>query len=206
MNKPRKRMIEVIRDRYSLDALGVFSAMLQVPREKFVPSSFRHLAYEDEAISIGHGQTISQPYTVAFMTNLLSLKGKERVLEIGTGSGYQAAILSLLAKEVFSIEIIDALAKKAKEKLKRLGYKNVEVRVGSGEYGLKDKAPFDAILITAGVEYIPEELFRQLKDGGVLVAPVGGGADKVMVRYTKKGKKIKKEEFGIFHFVPFIQE
>ena len=203
---PRARMIEDIRKSYNLDAPRVLLAMSKIPREEFVPLKYRHQAYDDGPILIGHGQTISQPYTVAFMTNLLNLKGDEKVLEIGTGSGYQAAILSLLAKEVLTIERIDALAREARKRLKKLGYRNVEVKTGSGEYGWKDEAPFGAILITAGMEWIPEELFRQLGDGGVLVAPVGGGMDKVMTKYTKMGKKIKKKEFGIFHFVPFVEE
>lgn len=203
---PRARMIEDICKSYNLDAPRVLLAMSKIPREEFVPLKYRPQAYDDGPILIGHGQTISQPYTVAFMTNLLNLKGDEKVLEIGTGSGYQAAILSLLAKEVLTIERIDALAREARKRLKKLGYKNVEVKTGSGEYGWKDEAPFDAILITAGMEWIPEELFRQLGDGGVLVAPVGGGMDKVMTKYTKKGKKIKKKEFSIFHFVPFVEE
>src|SRR3989344_8902327 len=158
---PRQRMVGEIRKKYLLSAPRVFSAMLKVPREEFVPSQYRESAYEDGPISIGHGQTISQPYTVAFMTNLLNLKGDEKVLEIGTGSGYQAAILSLLAKKVYTIEIIEELAEKAQKTLKKLGYKNVEVRAGSGEWGWKEEAPFDAILITAGVEKVPLELFEE---------------------------------------------
>lgn len=203
-------MVEEIRDKYGLNSPPVLSTMLQVPREEFVPKRYKDIAYEDAPVSIGYGQTISQPYTVAYMTDLLGLKGKEKVLEIGTGSGYQAAILSLLAEKVFTIERIDALAREARKRLKRLEYKNVEVKSGSGEVGWKEKAPFDAILVTAGVEWVPEELFRQLKDGGVLVIPVGKGIDKAMTRYKKlkdsKTPKLKKEKFGIFHFVPFIGE
>jgi protein-L-isoaspartate(D-aspartate) O-methyltransferase len=201
----RKGMIDKIKGFYNLDAPKVLSAMSKVPREEFVPRSFRDSAYEDGPISIGWGQTISQPYTVAFMSNLLELKGREKVLEIGTGSGYQAAVLSFLAKKVYTIERIPELAQEAKKRLKRLGYKRVEVKEGTGELGWKSQAPFDAILVTAGMEWIPEELFRELKDGGVLVAPVGAGDDKVMTEYTKRGKKIDKKEFGIFHFVPFVE-
>lgn len=201
----RKGMIEKIKGTYSLDAPKVFSAMLKVPREEFVPSEFRDSAYQDGPISIGYGQTISQPYTVAFMTNLLELKGDEKVLEIGTGSGYQAAILSHLSEHVYTIERIPELAERARKKLKKLGYKNIEVRVGTGELGWKDKSPFDTILVTAGMEWIPEELFTKLKEGGILVAPVGRGPDKIMTKYIKRGKKINKKEFGIFHFVPFVE-
>ena len=136
----------------------------------------------------------------------LDLKGKEKVLEIGTGSGYQAAILALLADRVFTIERIDPLAREARKRLRRLGFKNVKVRTGSGEYGWKEESPFEKILVTAGMEWIPEELFRQLKDGGELVAPVGKGMDKTMIKYTKREKKITKKQYGIFHFVPFIEE
>ena len=201
----RKGMIEKIKGTYGLDAPKVFSAMLKVPREEFVPREYRDSAYEDGPISIGWGQTISQPYTVAFMTNLLGLKGGEKVLEIGTGSGYQAAIFSHLARHVYTIERIPELAEGARKKLKKLGYQNVEVRVGTGELGWKQKAPFDAILVTAGMEWIPEELFAELKEGGILVAPVGRGPDKIMTKYVKRGKRISKKEYGIFHFVPFIE-
>ena len=199
-------MIEEIRNVYRLDAPRVFSAMSKVPREEFVPAESKEMAYSDAAVSIGFGQTVSQPYTVAFMTHLLNLDGDEKVLEIGTGSGYQAAILSLLTDKVFTIERIEPLAESAEEKLERLGYTNIEVKAGQGEEGWRKEAPFDAILVTAGLESIPEALFEQLKEGGVLVAPVGIGADKKMTIFTKKKGKITKKEFGIFHFVPFVEE
>jgi len=202
---PRQRMIGEIKEKYLLSAPKVFSAMLKIPREEFVPKEFRESAYEDGPMSIGWGQTISQPYTVAFMTNLLELKGSEKVLEIGTGSGYQAAVLSYLSRKVFSLERIPELAESARKRLGKLGYKNIEVLVGKGELGWSGEAPFDAILVTAGMESIPEELFVELKDGGVLVAPVGLGDDKVMTKYIKKGKNISKKWFGIFHFVPFVE-
>jgi len=201
----RQRMIGEIKEKYLLSAPKVFSAMLKVPREEFVPKTFRESAYEDGPISIGWGQTISQPYTVAFMTNLLRLKGDERVLEIGTGSGYQAAILSHLSKRVFSIEIIPELAERARKTLKRLGYKNIKLKVGSGEWGWPEEALFDCIIITAGVEKVPQELLEELGEGGVLVAPVGVGPDKVMAKLEKKEGKIVKKEYGIFNFVPFIK-
>jgi len=201
---PEEKMIWEMKTRYDLDSPKVFSAMLQVPRDKFCPEEQRDIAYQDRPIPIGHGQTMSQPYTVAFMTNLLGLKGNEKVLEIGTGSGYQAAVLSLLAKEVFTIEIIKELAEKAKKKLKKLGFKNVYVKAGTGEKGWSKKGPFDAILVTAGIEgKVPQALFDQLARGGVLVAPVGKGTDKMMTKFIRNGK-IKKEEHGIFHFVPFV--
>jgi len=201
----RKRMVEVIAKVYSLDAPEVLSAMLRVPRDFFVPKEKRYLSYDDEAVSIGHNQTISQPYTVAFMTSLLNLSGKEKVLEIGTGSGYQAAVLSQLAKEVYTIERVPALVKSARQKLKKLRYGNVFVKEGKGEEGWPEKAPFDAILITAGMNWVPEEFFRELKDGGVLVVPLGAAEEKTMTKYTKKGRKLIKKEYGSFRFVPFIE-
>jgi protein-L-isoaspartate(D-aspartate) O-methyltransferase len=128
------------------------------------------------------------------------------VLEIGTGSGYQAAILSLLAKKVFTIERIGELAIRAKRTLKKLGYKNVEVKEGQGEEGWKEKAPFDAIILTAGVSEVPKTLLTQLKEGGVLVVPLGEGMDKKMTKFIKKKGKLDKKEYGVFHFVPFIEE
>ncbi len=204
---PREKMVWEIKTKYGLDSPRVFSAILQVPREKFVSKKYRYLAYEDGPIPIGCGQTMSQPYTVAFMTDLLNLRGDEKVLEIGTGSGYQAAVLSLLAKEVYTIEIVEELTKKAKEHLRKLAFKNVEVKTGTGEKGWPEKAPFDAILVTAGIEgEVPEILFKQLKTGGILIAPIGDH-DKMMTKFIKKeDDKIVKEKHGIFHFVPFIRE
>lgn len=203
---PREEMIEEMREKYDLDAPVVFSAMLKVPREKFVSGKFKKLAYQDRAVPIGHGQTMSQPYTVAFMTNLLNLKGDEKVLEIGTGSGYQAAVLSHLAKKVFTVEIIDYLATKAKKRLTKLSYQNIVVRKGEGQWGWPEKAPFDAILITAGLSGdVPKALLDQLKENGVLVAPIGRGHGKQMTRLTKKKNRFKKEKFGIFSFVPFVE-
>ena len=228
MKEKRERMVEKIRHNYGLDSPKVLSVMLTVPREKFVVRMYRDISYDDSPVPVGFGQTMSQPYTVAFMTHLLislstSLsirkKGKEReietkkwrVLEIGTGSGYQAAVLSRLVKEVYTVEIIKNLATKAKKKLKKLGYDNIFAKTGSGELGWKEKAPFDAILVTAGIEgEVPKALFKQLKVGGVLVAPVGRGYDKVMTKYIKlqnsKTPKFQTEKHGIFHFVPFVHK
>ena len=201
-----ERMIEEIRRVYGLSSPLVFSAMLRVPREEFVPSNLRDRSYEDTALSIGFGQTISQPFTVAFMTDLLNLKGNEKVLEVGTGSGYQAALLSLLADEVFTIERIPELAEGAKNRFEKLGYKNIYVKVGSGEVGWKEKSPFDAIMVTAGTNEVPKKLFDQLKKCGILVAPVGEGADKEIVKYTKlENRKVKEQKYGTFYFVPLIE-
>jgi len=235
MREKREKMVERIRHTYGLDSPKVLSVMLKIPREKFISRVYRGISYDDSPVPVGSGQTMSQPYTVAFMTHLLislstslpagkaglSLrkKGKEirkdvkewKVLEIGTGSGYQAAVLSCLVKEVYTVEIIKDLATKAKKKLKKLGYNNVFAKTGSGEFGWKEKAPFDAILITAGIEgEVPEVLFKQLKEGGVLVAPIGRGYDKVMMKYIKlknsRTPKLQTEKHGIFHFVPFVHK
>ncbi len=203
----REQMVNVIKERYGLDVPSVFTAMLHVPREKFAAKKYRRIVYNDGPIPIEYGQTMSQPYTVAFMTGLLDLEDSKRVLEVGTGSGYQAAVLSHLAKEVYTVEIVSELASKAKERLKKLGYKNVEVRQGSGEWGWKEKAPYDAIIVTAGLDKkVPQALLDQLKEGGVLVAPIGKGPDKMMTKLVKKGSTFKKEKHGIFHFVPFVSE
>ncbi len=201
----RQKMVEEIRIGYGLKDTKVLSVMLKVPREEFVPADLRYLAYDDSPVAIGFDQTVSQPYTIAFMTHLLNLQGSETVLEIGTGSGYQAAILSLLAKKVFTIERIHQLADQARKKLKDLGYLNIEVKGGQGEEGWEEKAPFDAVLITAGIEKIPQRLLKQLKEEGILVAPVGRGMDKVMTKCLKKEGKIIEKEYGIFHFVPFVE-
>ena len=208
----RERMVYEIRSRYDLRAPSVLSTMLEIPRVEFVPKNYKNIAYQDRPVAIGHGQTMSQPYTVAFMTDLLELTGNEKVLEIGTGSGYQAAVLSKLARKVYTIEIIPELARNAEKNLKRLGYKNVKVKIGTGEYGWKEKSPFDTILVTAGLgEKVPDALFEQLKADGVMVAPIGRGADKKMVRFTKTRLhqsfgEAKKEKFGTFHFVPFVEK
>jgi len=150
-----------------LDALG------RVPRHEFVPKLLRPFAYENRPLPIGHGQTISQPYIVALMTDLLDLDNNDVVLEIGTGSGYQAAVLGELVRKVFSIEIIPELGREAGARLKRLGYSNVEVRIGDGYYGWAEQAPFDAIIVTAAASHVPPPLIRQLKKGGRMVIPVG---------------------------------
>jgi len=201
--KERELMVK-----YQIEARGIkdkriLSAFKKVKRHLFVPEKYRYKAYGDHPLPIGEGQTISQPYMVALMTQLLKLEGDEKVLEIGTGSGYQAAILSLLAKEVYTIEIIPSLAERAKKILDSLGYKNVHVRCGDGYLGWPEEAPFDAIIITCAPEKLPEPLVKQLKEGGRIVAPIGpeGGLQILTVFIKKKGKIIKKEEGGCY-FVP----
>jgi len=182
----------------------VLKVMGQVPREDFVPSDQQHSAYHDSPLAIGSGQTISQPYIVAKMCQLLNLTGEEKVLDIGTGSGYQAAVLSLLAKEVVSIEIVETLANKAKKTLASLGYDNVEVIIGDGRQGVPDRAPFDRIIAAATATQVPPAWKKQLKPGGIIVLPLKVGWQERLVRLTKKGKKLKQEEFCPVAFVPLV--
>ena len=181
----------------------VLEAMGSIERELFVPEKLRSLAYEDRPLSIGEGQTISQPYMVAFMTQLLSLKGTERVLEIGTGSGYQTAVLGKLAAEVYSIEIIPKLSERAEILLVQLGFDNVHLKVGDGFFGWEEQGPFDAILVTAAAPKIPEPLWRQLREGGRLIMPLGAERQsQTLVRVTKSdGKQVVEELTGVV-FVP----
>lgn len=181
----------------------VLTALRKVERHKFVSDKNASDAYNDYPLSIGHGQTISQPYIVALMTELCKLTGKEKVLEIGTGSGYQAAILSILAKEVYTIEIVEPLGKSAAKRLKDLNYNNVHVRIGDGYKGWPEKAPFDVIILTASPPEIPKILLEQLKDGGILVAPVGD-YNQELVRIQKHNGRFLKETITYVRFVPMI--
>jgi len=183
----------------------VIKAMRKVPRHLFVPQENRAFSYADHPLPIGEGQTISQPYIVAFMTEALKLKPGERVLEIGTGSGYQAAILAELINEVYSIEIIEALGKRAQETLGTLGYKNVHIKIGDGHKGWPQKAPFDAIIVTCAPEQIPRPLVEQLKEGGRMIIPVGRkGAVQKLVRAVKRGGQLKTEDVMLVRFVPMV--
>lgn len=181
----------------------VLEALKAVPREEFVRPVDREAAYENRALPIGKGQTISQPLIVGIMTQLLNLGEKQRVLEIGTGSGYQAAVLSLLCKEVYSIEIDPELAEQARQRLARLGYTNVYVKAGDGFFGWPEAAPFDAIIVTAVAPRVPEPLLAQLKVGGVIVMPLQEGWRETLVRVRKLGNgNITTERFGAVAFVP----
>jgi protein-L-isoaspartate(D-aspartate) O-methyltransferase len=183
----------------------VLAAMGQVPRHLFVAPSSREYAYEDYPLPIGEGQTISQPYIVALMTQCLELRGEERVLEIGTGSGYQAAVLSLLVSKVYTIEYHAVLAETAAGLLTKLGYLNVEVRSGDGFFGWPENAPFDGIIVTCAARRVPDPLFEQLAEGGRLVIPVGDTSDvQRLVRVRKvKGKPVE-EEITLVRFVPML--
>jgi protein-L-isoaspartate(D-aspartate) O-methyltransferase len=182
-------------------------AMLKVERHLFVPENYRHMAYADRPVPIGEGQTISQPYIVALMTYHLHLKPEDKVLEIGTGSGYQAAVLAELAKEVYSIEIIDELARAAQERLRQLGYTNVWVKSGDGFYGWKEYAPYDAIIVTCAAPLIPEHLVEQLTEGGRMILPLGGEPfHQSLTVLTKQGGKIEKQLISDVVFVPMTGE
>jgi len=180
----REKMVETQIKARDVKDPRVLSALLKVERHRFVPEEYVNSAYADRPLPIGEDQTISQPYIVALMTELLDLKGNEKVLEIGTGSGYQAAILAELAKEVYTVEIVESLASTAKKRLLELGYQNVKVKSGDGYLGWPEAAPFDAIIVTAAPDHIPKPLIDQLKEGGRMVVPVG--------TYTQELKKIVK--------------
>jgi protein-L-isoaspartate(D-aspartate) O-methyltransferase len=199
--KLRREMVEAqIRARGISDG-KVLSAMGDVPRHLFVPEGLREQAYDDNPLPIGAEQTISQPYIVALMTSLLELEGGERVLEIGTGSGYQAAVLSRIAGKVFSIEILEPLSQSARKTLHGLGYDNIELRCGDGYAGWPEAAPFDGILVTAAPEKVPQPLLDQLKVGGKMVIPVGSFFQDLLV-YTKTAAGIEKRNVIPVRFVP----
>jgi protein-L-isoaspartate(D-aspartate) O-methyltransferase len=194
----RERMVETQIKARGVKDDRVLAAMLKVERHLFVPKDLQASAYSDQPLPIGEGQTISQPYIVALMTELLELKGDEKVLEVGTGSGYQAAILAELAKEVYTIEIVEKLALSAEKLLFELGYKNIKVKAGDGYLGWPEAAPFDAIVVTCAPDHIPKSLLEQLKEGGRMVVPVG--------TYTQELKKITKRagKFGTTDVIPVI--
>ena len=182
----------------------VLAAMRKVPRHEFLPEAMRGMAYGDHALPLGEGQTISQPYMVALMTELLELQDTERVLEIGTGSGYQAAVLAELCEKVYSVERVKMLAEKARATLDRLGYKRVAIKVYDGTYGWKDMAPFDAIMVTAGAPDIPAPLVEQLREGGRMVIPVGERYGQVLVKAIKTAEGIITVKSTPCMFVPLI--
>jgi protein-L-isoaspartate(D-aspartate) O-methyltransferase len=180
--------------------------MEKVPRHEFVPQELRKDAYKNGPLPIDYDQTISQPYVVAFMTEQLEPRPTDRVLEIGTGSGYQAAVLAELVREVYTIEIIEPLAKRAEADLKRLGYTNVFVRAGDGYKGWPEAAPFDSIIVTCAPEKVPQPLVAQLKDGGRMIIPVGGTPDQQLVLLRKQGERLEKRTVLPVRFVPMTGE
>ncbi len=201
----RQRMIEVIKG-HGFDDARIIGVMASLPREEFVPAKFKDIAYQDRPVGIGFGQTISQPFTVAFMTELLGLEGYERVLEIGTGSGYQTAILAKLSRKVYSVERIPELTKRAQKTLRNLNITNVYLKTVKREIGWEQEEPFDRILVTAGMEQ-PDanELLVQLNEGGIMVAPIGSGKDRVMTKFVKCEGDISSSQHGSFQFVPFVK-
>jgi protein-L-isoaspartate(D-aspartate) O-methyltransferase len=201
----RKQMVENQIKSRGIKDLRVLDAMLKVKRHLFVPSHIRHSAYEDYPLPIGEGQTISQPYIVALMSELLGLKGTERILEIGTGSGYQAAILAELAREVYTIELLEPLARQSERLLKDLNYKNIKVKFGDGFLGWPEFSPFDGIIVTCAPDKIPPPFLEQLAEGGRLVIPVGKHwQDLKLVRKIKN--RIKEEDIIPVRFVPMLRE
>ena len=203
--KLRLRMVKGQIESRGVKDKNVLEAMKKVPRHLFVPEKYRKYAYDDRPLPIGENQTISQPYIVAYMTESLELDEDDKVLEIGTGSGYQAAILGEIAASVYTIEIVESLALRAELTLKDLGYTNVHVRVGDGYQGWPGEAPFDAVIVTAAPGHIPQPLIDQLKEGGRLVIPVGDYMQElVLVKKTDKG--IEKERLLSVMFVPMTGE
>lgn len=190
----------------SVSTERVVTAMKKVPREEFIPDNWRWASYADSAVPIGYDQTISQPYIVAFMTEQLRPQPSDRVLEIGTGSGYQAAILAELVAEVYSIEIIEPLAKRAEATLQRLGYKNVHVKAGNGYKGWPEHGPFDAIIVTCAPEHVPQPLIDQLKEGGRMIIPVGASGGQDLYRLEKKNGSLERRAILPVRFVPMTGE
>jgi len=186
----------------------VMSAMSKVPRHEFVPAWERSSAYADRPLPIGHGQTISQPFIVALMTDLADIRPEDRVLEVGTGCGYQAAVLAELARAVYTVEIVEPLGREAAERLARLGYENVTTKVGDGYQGWREHAPFDAIVVTAAPREVPQPLIDQLKPGGKLVVPVGGQVSVQSLLVLEKasdGSVRRREVLGV-RFVPLVDQ
>jgi protein-L-isoaspartate(D-aspartate) O-methyltransferase len=201
----REQMVETQISARDVRNAAVLKAMARVPRHLFVPADVQPYAYDDRPLPIGQGQTISQPYIVAYMTEALQLQPGHKVLEIGTGSGYQAAVLAELAREVFSIEIVEALGERARADLARLGYRNVQVRVGDGYRGWPEQAPFDAIIVTAAPGHVPQPLIDQLAMGGRLVLPVGGWEQELLL-VSRDEKGIHEERLIDVRFVPMRGE
>lgn len=199
----RRRLIEALREK-GINDLAVLRAFDLVPRHLFVPSGVHHRAYEDSSLPIGNGQTISQPSTHARYLELLALTGQERVLEIGTGSGYQTGLLSHLAAQVFSVERVPALLDRARLTLREAGIRNVSLLAGDGTLGWRDYAPYDAILVTAGSPTMPEPLGEQLADGGRMLIPLGGREEQTLTLITRRGDVWERKAVAAARFVPLL--
>lgn len=201
--RARERLLDVLR-RQGITDERTLAALAQVPRELFLPAELRGRAYDNAAQPIGAGQTISQPYIVALMTEALELDGDEKVLEIGTGSGYQCAVLAMLAGSVYTIERVEELSDRARETLKSLGVTNVHFRVGDGSGGWPEQAPFDRIVVTAAAPQVPESLLGQLAPGGILVLPVGGESHQSLIAYRLAGETMQERHLCECRFVPLV--
>jgi len=199
----RRRLVEALQEQGVRD-LAVLHAFDQTPRHLFVPTGMRHRAYEDSALPIGNGQTISQPSTHARYLELLALRGNERVLEIGTGSGYQTVLLSHLASQVFSIERVGTLVTKARDAIRAAGATSVSLLSGDGTLGWREYAPYDAILVTAGSPAVPSPLAEQLAEGGRLLIPIGEREEQTLALFTKRGEELERRDIGTARFVPLI--
>lgn len=199
----QQMVVKQLRER-GINDERVLQAMSKVPRHLFVPESLRSSAYQDSALPIEQGQTISQPYVVALMTEAARFQPSQRVLEVGTGSGYQAAVLAELVQEVYTIELLPVLAEQARTRLSQLGYRNIQVRAGDGYQGWPEAAPFDAVVVTCGAEHVPEPLFEQLKPGGILIIPVGRTLESQVLLAITKGPRGEKQprDLGHVRFVP----
>jgi protein-L-isoaspartate(D-aspartate) O-methyltransferase len=199
----RLRLVETLRDKGIRD-LAVLRAFEQTPRHQFLPSGLRHRAYEDSSLPIGNGQTISQPSIHARYLELLSLTGHERVLEVGTGSGYQTVLLAHLVEQVFTIERIPALYQQARDAIQRAGAGNVSMLLGDGTLGWREYAPYDAILVSAGAPSVPEPLLTQIADRGRMLVPVGTREDQQLVMYSRANGQLERKEIGPVRFVPLV--
>jgi len=199
----RERMVETQIISRGVKDERVIAAMRQIPRHLFVPSEVIDYAYNDEPVPIGEGQTISQPYIVAYMTEMLNLKEEDKVLEIGTGSGYQTAILASIAKEIYTVEIIASLSLRAQELLAQLGYRNIYFKIGDGTFGWEEHAPYDAIIVTAAPASLPRQLEAQLKLGGRMVIPVGSTFQELYL-LTREKEGVKKKKLLPVRFVPLV--
>jgi len=204
--RKRKKMVEHKYKNRGVRSANVLGTCMNVPRHIFVPEEYRNMSYDDTPLPIGYDQTISQPYIVAYMTEILKPDKSKRVLEIGTGSGYQAAILAYLYKEVYSIEIIDSLANRAKRIFEMEGYENIKVKTGDGYLGWKEYAPFDAIIVTCAPTKIPEPLVDQLAEGGKMIIPAGESYNQKLYLIEKINGKIRQKETLQVLFVPMIRE
>jgi protein-L-isoaspartate(D-aspartate) O-methyltransferase len=204
MTQRRLRLVESLANEWGISDPDVIRAMREVPRHEFVPAEYLDQAYENHPLPIGYGQTISQPYIVAWMTELLQLQPGEKVLEIGTGSGYQAAVLAALGTaDVYSIEIVPELAGQAETRLRRLGYTSIHTKQGDGYYGWPENAPFDAIIVTAAPDHVPAPLAAQLSEGGPMVVPIGPpGGYQSLWKFVKEGGQLRAENLGGVAFVP----